>query len=106
MNTSGGPQDIRSPISGRDSSSSSGPRLAVEGLTGSTHLQRLAGHGGTTIPAYRPGESFVENNMLNREEGRTRFTMVAPRRTGATSIVRHRRYAGTKSGASANEPAR
>ena len=33
--------------------------------------------GESDLAAYRAGESSVENNMLNREEGCTRVTMVA-----------------------------
>jgi hypothetical protein len=34
-------------------------------------------HGESALNTYRPGESSVENNMLNREDGCTRFAMVA-----------------------------
>ncbi len=33
--------------------------------------------GESELNTYRPGGSSVENNMLNREDGCTRFTMVA-----------------------------
>ena len=33
--------------------------------------------GESDLTTYRPGESSIENNMLNREEGCTRFAMVA-----------------------------
>jgi hypothetical protein len=34
-------------------------------------------HGESELTTYRPGESSVENNMLNRQDGCTRFEMVA-----------------------------
>ena len=34
-------------------------------------------HGESELTTYRPGESSVENNMLNRQDGCTRFAMVA-----------------------------
>jgi hypothetical protein len=33
--------------------------------------------GESELTTYRPGESSVENNMLNREDGCTRFDMIA-----------------------------